>query len=230
MVTFACVWVRGNVPYTDTFVRALRAGVRRYYPHEHRFVCLTDTTLEGIECIGIRANKNIPGWWSKIELFNRKHDLKGRVVYLDLDTLIVDDLTPIVEYDAPFALVPPGGTFQGRGKLKVVTRYNSSVMSFDVSDRLHRLYDLWHPEAAGRLWGDQDYIGQMLPNEATMPAEWFPRLSEVCDIARANGLDPETASGSNMSNIMPDARVVLSKKPKNDVAARQMKWFREAWL
>lgn len=36
---------------------------------------------------------DIPGWWSKIEAFG----IQGPVLYLDLDTVIVGDLTPLAE-------------------------------------------------------------------------------------------------------------------------------------
>jgi hypothetical protein len=37
-----------------------------------------------------------PGWWSKLELFRAEHDDLGPLLYLDLDTVIVGPLGPLV--------------------------------------------------------------------------------------------------------------------------------------
>lgn len=229
MVTFVCVWVRGNVPYSAEYVLQLKRAVERHYPRVHRFVCLTDAhphELPGVEVIKIKPVQGIAGWWSKIELFNKKHEICGRVVYLDLDVLIVNSLQPIVEYPAEFALVPHGGTFTGRGGLKVIPRYNSSVMVWDVSPRMHKLFDLWTINAPRRLWGDQDYIGEMFTGEETMPPEWFPRLSELTREAYHVCASGEEA---HRQLLEEGAVVVLSKKPKNVDAADQFRWFHDLW-
>lgn len=225
MVTFACVWVQGNVPYSVDYVRYLRAAVARNYSPRHRFVCLTDRAshLSDVDTVSVKPVPGIPGWWSKVELFNKKHELSGRVVYLDLDVLVVGGLQAIADYPAEFALVPHAGTFRGTNRLKVVPRYNSSVMAWDVSDRMHRLYDLWTPNVPRRLWGDQDYIGEMFTGEDTMPIEWFPRLSELSHL---NDASAEVATRCLREH---GAIVVLSKKPKNDVAAQQLSWFNDLW-
>lgn len=214
MITVACVWVRGNVPFTLEYVVRLRAMVAKHLTMPHRFVCLTDRP----ECIppamiAIRIPTPAPlkGWWSKMQLFNRDHNLLGRVLYLDLDTLVVSSLEPIVQFPAPFALVPDGGTFKPKGNLQVVKRFNSSVMVWDAGVNAS-LFDSWTPEIARRLWGDQDFIGEQMPSAAAMPAAWFPRLSEL------NGQPPPET-----------AKVVLAKVPKNAIAADLYPWFAEAW-
>ena len=103
MITFACVWVTGHVPFTADYVVRLRNMVARHYPERHSFVCLTDRPAElaGIETIRTGAPVGYFAWWKKLELFAAKRLDRGRVVYLDLDTLVLADLTPIVEYPAP---------------------------------------------------------------------------------------------------------------------------------
>lgn len=214
MTTVVCVWVRGHVPFTLEYVVRLRSMVRRHLAREHRFVCLTDRPQfmpEGIEGVVIPSPKPLKGWWSKIHLFSPAVGLTGRVLYLDLDTLVVSSLDPILDYPAPFALAPDAGTFRPKGELQVVKRFNSSVMAWDAGVN-HRLFEAWTPAVAERLWGDQDWIGEQLPEAAAMPIWWFPRLSEL------DGKPPSEA-----------AKVVLAKKPKNDVAADLYPWFGQIW-
>lgn len=90
MITIACV-LRSGGPYDRRYVQFLRDGVKEHLSEPHRFVCLTD--VEGVW--GIEREPLIhdwPGWWSKIELF-RPGLFGGPVLYLDLDNIIVGDLS-----------------------------------------------------------------------------------------------------------------------------------------
>lgn len=213
-LTIACVLVKGHVNFTVTYVEKLASMARRFADRPFRFVCLTDQPKampEGVEAIAIRKPSGVKGWWSKLSLFDPSLPLTGRIIYLDLDTLIVSSLEPIADFDAPFALIPDGApNFKGSGQYAVVKQFNSSVMVWDAGVRPD-LFLNWTPQVADRLFGDQDWIGERAPELAKMPLEWFPRLSQI------------------NSSIPDDARVVLCKKPKNEQAAAQWPWFRERW-
>lgn len=216
-LTVACVWVDGHVPYSDAYVVNLERMVRRHLQRPFRFVCLTDRPLivpRSIETIKVAIPQGCRAWWTKLELFNPALGLKGRILYLDLDVVIAGGLDEIVDYPIPFTIAPHAGDFRPRG-FEVVPRYNSSVMVWDTSLRSvsERLWDRWTPDVAEMLWGDQDWIGQELPFETTMPLRWFPRFSEI---------DPETGPA-------PVAKIVLCKKPKNHLAAARSRWVAENW-
>ena len=186
--------------------------VSRNLRTEHRFVCLTDQSLRGVETINVQPYPRLKAWWNKVRLFDPALGLRGRIVYLDLDVLVVGDLLPVAEFPAPLALIPTAGRHVPTDEVKkVVRRYNSSVMVWDAGTR-PEIYQRWTPKVAGRLWGDQDWIGELCPDEARMPLEWFPRLSET----------PAACPP-------PPARVVLAKKPKNHVAATTTTWVRRVW-
>ena len=74
------------------------------------------------------------------------------------------------------------------------------------------LWDSFTASVPRRLWGDQDHIGEQMPDADRMPLDWFPRLSAL------HG-DPPTG----------DARVVLAKTPKNAAAAQRWPWVADAW-
>jgi hypothetical protein len=214
MVTVVCVWVHGHVPFSPFYPIKLRSMVRRHLALKHRFVCLTDRPQalpKSMETVRIWHPPRLKGWWSKLRLFDPTTPLTGRVLYLDLDTLIVDALDPIVDYPAPFALIPTAGTFEGHGQKKVVKRFNSSVMVWNAGEQTD-LYTRWKSDVARRLWGDQDWIGERKPEAAMMPLEWFPRLSAV--------RGPEDFGAG---------KVVLCKIPKNVKAAADWPWVRERW-
>lgn len=213
MFTIACLWVRGHIPFGVEYVERLKSMADRFAGAEFQMVCLTDRPDElprDIRPICISPFPDVKAWWNKLLLFSPSMPLRGRVVYLDLDVLLVNFLWPIVEQTSRIALAPHAGNFNGAGGLSVVKRYNSSVMSFEAGS-MPSLFTRWTPDVARRLWGDQDWIGEQVPDEQTMPLAWFPRLSEV-------------------SPPWPDeAKVVLCKKPKNHDAVNSLPWFSEWW-
>lgn len=225
-LTVVCVWVKGAYPYTPEYVIRLERMVRRFLPQPFRFVCLTDQPgeLPRFETIkvstpGEPTPEPTRGIWTKIELFNPFHfwNRHGhRVLFLDLDVLVVSSLLPIVEYLAPFALVEEQYAFERKtidvdryGRM-VVRRYNSSVMVFDGGTR-NALHTTWTPKEALLYSTDQDWIGERARDALAMPVRWFPRISVQ---------QPPWPDGT---------KVVLVKKPKNHEAVERWPWFNEAW-
>lgn len=214
MLTVCCVWVQGHLPYPVEYVSRLHAMTRRWIQRPFDFVCLTDTPKavpSGITAVQIPNPNPLKGWWSKVRLFDASLGFSGRMLYFDLDTLLVDDVDAIIDYPSMFALAPHAGTFNGKRGLQVVKRFNSSVMVWEAGTQDY-LYRDWTPEVSHVLWGDQDYIGLVSPDSSAMPAEWFPRLS-----------------GFRWPDVPAGAKVVLCKKPKNDEAVKTYSGFAEAW-
>lgn len=215
-MTVACVYVRGEYPYGVEYVSRLAAMVRRWLSQPCRFVCLTDqpeAMPEGVEPIAI---KKLLGFapWSKLELFNPARQWSGRVLYLDLDTLIVAPLDELLAVDAPFVITADPTNKKNRthdsfGRA-IVRRFNSSVMAWTGGTQTD-LYTDWTPAVAERLSGDQDWIGERKPDAQTWPRDWFPRLSEL--------------SGPPSQ----PAKVVLVKVPKNHLAVEAFPWFAPLW-
>jgi hypothetical protein len=216
--TVTCVFVKGHVPFTVDYVTRLAAMVNRLMDRPYSFVCFTDRPEQipsHIRTIQIPNLRPLWGWWSKLECFNAAHGLTGRILYLDLDSLVVAPLAPILDYPSPFALIPNAGTFQGsvrrNGRRRLVPLYNSSCMVWDAGVN-RKLFDKWTPSIAADLHGDQDHIAEMMPHLGQFPLAWFPRISEL-------GNEPPG----------PEAKVVLVKKPKNEEAAKRWPWVDAAW-
>lgn len=222
-LTVACVFVKSSGPaefaYSMDYVRKLRDMAIRWIDRPFRFVCLTDQPHDlpdGVEAVPITKG---PGFapWSKLELFNPARRWSGRMLYLDLDSLIVAPLAPVLSVPAAFAVTddPPSGhkrprASDGYGR-QIVRRFNSSVMVWDGGTQTELFTD-FRPTVVTRLSGDQDWIGERKPGAYALPRTWFPRMSEL------QGQPPS-----------PPAKVVLVKVPKNEKAAAEYSWFRELW-
>ncbi len=132
-------------------VEALKQQCARYAPGVE-FVCLSDDHR------GTPMQHKWPGWWSKIEIFT----LPGPCLYMDLDTVIVDNLGPLLEiaHTRPFTVLRDFN-HPNRGEVQ------SSVMAWNAdNDTLGRLYTRFrcHPRHhmadnnEARWWGDQGFI------------------------------------------------------------------------
>ena len=71
-------------------------GLCAMYAPGIRFVALSDESIEGVEVIPL-ANPELPGWWAKVDLFRPDLGQLGRIFFMDLDTVIIGDLTPFIE-------------------------------------------------------------------------------------------------------------------------------------
>lgn len=98
MLTVACVYAPGGGFIAD-YVHRLQAGVGQFCRRPHRFVCLTNEKIEGVECVALR--RGWQGYWNKLELF--QHRFPGPVAYFDLDTMLCRDISDMMETDYPFA-------------------------------------------------------------------------------------------------------------------------------
>lgn len=91
MLTVVCVMKSGG-DFDEDYVFALREGVKEHLQGTlHKFVCYTDVSIPGMS---IRfLTEGLDGWFSKFEVFKEL----GPCLYLDLDTIITSDITPLAQ-------------------------------------------------------------------------------------------------------------------------------------
>ena len=99
----ACV-LRSGGRFTTEWVEALQEGIERYHPGR-KLLCLTDIPQPSREVIDTRFTTDLPGWWSKISLFEPGLFTGDRVLYLDLDTVVVGDLGDLLAWDGRVAVL-----------------------------------------------------------------------------------------------------------------------------
>jgi hypothetical protein len=182
MLTVCCFKWRPVGPYRSTFgpdtVNTLAGMVRRHYADPHRFLCITDDA-EGLDSsidvlpiwrhladvpnpMGVRR----PSCYRRLTLFDpAMAPIVGkRVVWLDLDCVVTNDLRPL--WNRPEDVVLWGGTHQK-------TPYNGSMVLLTVGAR-PKVWARFHPvlsprqtRAAGFYGSDQAWLSYVLgPKEA----------------------------------------------------------------
>ena len=123
----------------------------------HRFKCITDRQIDGVECVA--PPTNLRGWWQKLSLF--KPGVADELnLYLDLDVVVIDSLDELVErYSFKPMATAWNWAQSGHGGCQ------SSVMLWGGQDA-HKLYNEfdhsiahWPPiNRPPILWGDQEHI------------------------------------------------------------------------
>jgi len=112
MLSVVCLLWQDPIKYRDYMfefehVRVLRSMVARYLRAEHRFICLTSvgevwghTLDDGTRYLPLdRKTFRHQTRFAKLQLFRKDiaETLGERILYLDLDTVITDDITPLVD-------------------------------------------------------------------------------------------------------------------------------------
>ena len=134
----------------------------------HRFVCLSDVDIPGVETIPLRDS--LPGWWSKIEIF-REFD---EAFYVDLDTVIVGDVGRYIDAEHQFT-ASAGVYIRGPGQM------NSSLMCWSGDYRW--LYEQFIADkqrimseyVINSRWGDQGFIRDAMAAKGK-PIDTFQRM------------------------------------------------------
>lgn len=108
-ITFVCVNWGNYCGRGKDYVNKLLKGVINYLPGgtHFRFICFSDIDESykdenGIEYIPLPTG--IKGWWNKLYLFKEGIFEEGeRVIYFDLDTVIIRSLEDVIQYSGEFA-------------------------------------------------------------------------------------------------------------------------------
>ena len=230
MITVACVYRTGG-DFDADYVRRLASAIRRNLQAEHIFACLTDAPedqLDGIKRV-IRLEHGWPGWWAKMELFR----LPGPLLYLDLDTMIVDNIDRLaltVTSRDPQTLVMLDDFYTHKVSSGIMGWSGHPVIVYDAFSRVALRGDLrWIPGRHGiglrtqgtTFRGDQDWLRAFVASRK-IPVERAQKLAHgICsykvDVQRANRL-PQNAK-----------LVCFHGHPRPHEVSPRPSWIEEHW-
>jgi hypothetical protein len=171
-LTVLCV--RFGHRYGREYVERLRNMVSRNLTLPYEFACLTDDLklIDGVRTIHQSSAGYNKLWWHKVHMFDPDLDIKGRILYFDLDVVIHKNIDHLfVNYQDEFL-----GIRDFNRKFQPNWRYlNSSVMSWTHGTQNH-IYREFKKDtlSAMRLQGDQDWIWKSVRDRITFwPDRWI---------------------------------------------------------
>lgn len=198
-VTIACVLKTGQhqtksgiTEYTPEVVKWLRRQCDRFITVPFKFVCLTDLdSINGVETIKLKDN--FPNWWSKIELFRPDIFRGEKVFYMDLDTVLVDNIDHILTYDHGFTVLRQMSTLDTESHL-----IGSGMMAWKRD--LSYLYETFKKDPAKFMddkdqtfdnWGDQGFIQRHMKGTVERFQKVFGEKEIVSFIRNLHKGDPQ---------------------------------------
>lgn len=165
MTTVACV--KFGKKYGPEYVNRLYAGLSAHISlhTQAAFVCFTDDPF------GLRPEietrplpEGLSHWWSKLALFRDDAFPKGeRVIFLDLDTIIIGNVDFLFEYDGPFV---------GLGDPFETGAWCSGVM-------------LWEAGTLGHVWSAYEAEGRPTDETYDKGDQEFTRTHCGCELLLA---------------------------------------------
>ncbi len=180
------ICMKWGTKYGPEYVNRLYAMVRRHLRGEFRFVCLTDRS-EGIraevQCLPIPPLALPPGiperGWTKLTTFSPDlHGLQGTALFLDLDVVIVDDITPFFEVPGEFLII-----HDWKRPWRITG--NSSVYRWRIGahDDVLSEFLATQEDVRQRLRNEQAFLSEVLHRQGKLsywPADWCASWKYHC--------------------------------------------------
>ena len=178
--------MKWGTKYCPEYVNRLYAMVARHLKGPFDFVCLTDSAAgvrPEVRCLPIpdlALPEGIPErGWKKLTTFEADlHGLRGTALFLDIDIVIVDDITPFFELPGEFLII-----HDWKRPWRVTG--NSSVYRFELGAHADVLAKFRAEAARIRetFRNEQAYLSDELHRQGRLqylPADWCASFKYHC--------------------------------------------------
>lgn len=192
-INFVTVCV-GDGEYDERDVLKMQRMIQTHYDQPHTLTCLVDShdRLLRLRDAGIRAvsiaRLHLPqSWWAKMAIFHPEIRGPGRCIYLDLDTVILGDLTALTQVTDDFAICE--NFTRAAGNLLWPCKYGSCAMvlkegfGVEIWSEYNNDREQWHKDCPR---GDQEAIQKMYkPSllQPQLPLGYFVGYRDLTDEA-----------------------------------------------
>lgn len=175
--------LKTSIDYKKSYVELLYKQCKKYAP-DIEFLCISDDpSVPGY----IKMEHDWPRWWPKMEIFK----IPGPVLYLDLDTIIVKDLRPMLDNISQYEFIAIRDFYKDH---KMERTLGSGVMFWNGN--MKYLYDefLKDPQknmdecSTTRWWGDQGFIEKTIKNNVVYWQDIVPNKLVSWKVHCKNGI------------------------------------------
>lgn len=177
--------------YNADDVLTLKDMVRRHLVLTHKFKCLSDREIPGVDTTITPVNW--PGWWQKLALFLVE---TRQCIYLDLDVVVVGNLDRLItrrlSMAANWAQSGHGGGQSsvmswGDDYRWIANRFDPDQLQMPTAGN----YGRYGPKL---LWGDQEYITDLCGSPGHSEVVPMPYIYSYKYHCRRQGKPPEDAA------------------------------------
>ena len=178
--------MKWGTKYGPEYVNRLYAMVARHLRGPFDFVCLTDDhrgVRAEVRCLPIPSLALPPGiperGWTKLTTFEADlHGLQGTALFLDLDVVIVGDITPFFEAPGEFLII-----HDWKRPWRITG--NSSVYRFEIGAHADVLAEFraTQEQVRSRLRNEQAFLSEVMHRQGRLaywPADWCSSFKYHC--------------------------------------------------
>lgn len=178
--------MKWGTKYGPEYVNRLYAMVRRHLRGDFDFVCLTDRddgVRSEVRCLPIPDLALPDGLpergWKKLTTFEADlHGLRGTALFLDLDVVITDDITPFFDEPGEFLII-----HDWKRPWRITG--NSSVYRFELGAHADVLAEFraTHEQVRQRLRNEQAFLSEVIHRQGKLrywPADWCRSFKYHC--------------------------------------------------
>ena len=235
--------MKWGTKYGPEYVNRLYAMVARHLRGPFRFVCLTDQ-VDGIrsevQCLPIpdlALPEGLPErGWKKLTTFSPElgdlHGLRGTALFLDLDVVIVDDITPFFEVPGRFVII-----HDWKRPWRVTG--NSSVYRFELGAHADVLakFRAEHAAMRAQFRNEQAYLSDVLHQQGVLSywdAAWCASYKYHCIPSWPTSYwrDPVIPPGARIvifHGVMNPPDALAGHSAGNWRHARPAPWIAQHW-
>ena len=191
MLTVWCVCV--GTKYGPDEVLLLRDMVARHLAQPFDFWCLSDRKIPGVDCLIPDDIGRYPGWWAKLLLF--RYATAGMHLYLDIDTVVVGDLSPLLseQFSASANWAQSGHGGIQSSVMAWGGDYSWIVDQFDPGELRADPHHPYGRYGATDYWGDQGFLTAVLGNPGSGKVKPMQGVASYKYHCRQMGRPPEWA-------------------------------------
>ena len=192
---FVCV--RTGNKYGTMYVDKLYNMVTRH-SNDIKFNVITDSKKDWRPEINqIVVSPLFPTWWNKIHMFRDDIGLEGRVLFMDLDIVVIRNIDHLWDFEGDAFVI-----IQDFNRCRIPNYHvrNSSVMKFNAGQEVH----VWKKflndpqKIISQFRGDQDYMTSLFRQSPIWPRDWI--MSYKWEI----GLEPGEKKRSPHDKFVPE--------------------------
>jgi hypothetical protein len=96
MLKVFCLYFEGK--YSPDYIKKLHNGLKRNCDVPFEFICYSDTTVDADQVITLPKDTPIQQHWHKLKFFDKEFTGEGDIVVLDIDQVIVNNITPMLNW------------------------------------------------------------------------------------------------------------------------------------
>lgn len=219
LTVVSILWGDWCKPYGIEYVNKLYSMVKRHLSIPHDFICFTDRPNEidfFTDNIDVRP-LDMPDWplnFKKLFLYKPGNGLKGRIFYIDLDSVIIGSLDEMASYSGEFCGIAPFNPLlrhkhTAGGLLSFEAGYGEHIWD-EVSNNL----EYWVEKTKG---GNERYVYKHLVENPDRWQDLYPGQLVSYRLSCRWKKEPP-----------PDARFIAFYAVLRPHLATE-KWIKEAW-